>query len=508
MNPVMIQRLLLITSMCVGLVGCRISFNPFTRMSAEPNFDRLIELEKQSSAPDSAENPVSNRRPGGSQSPDRHSGQAAGRPPSVKTPHPSSNLAPKQSSETEDWNDGENFEEGDQDEILDRDDISLDQRELLRQTQIALRGIGKSDKTSPSGTIDSPSDSLEVRARSETATVTNRSGSTASASNRSGQEGVVEFRFSDSPSPTESTTAGQDVRTDGDSSENLVNGTVAPLTATSSLASSVQPASHSVRGADVPVQHADQQLASPPVERAVELRWDEHLRAALQKLSQDLNNGESTGENPKELIRQRVIQRLLALSLDQREQMTDAVEGLQPAEQDYFRHQLTALMDAIDPDANPVGSRRWALVMLNQRKAHDYLATLSNLEISNLSFCTEVESFGVTERFPKYSFLPDQEVLLYCELDNFTSEKTKDNKGFETQLQGSYEIVDSSGRRVADQLLPIDSHICRNRRRDYFIAYRIYMPQSISAGSYTLRLTIEDIKGKKFGQSDIQFQIQ
>jgi hypothetical protein len=97
---------------------------------------------------------------------------------------------------------------------------------------------------------------------------------------------------------------------------------------------------------------------------------------------------------------------------------------------------------------------------------------------------------------------------LYCELDNFVSEKSKDGKGFETQLQGSYEVVDASGKRVADQSLPLDSHVCRNKRRDYFIAYRIYIPQKIEPGKYSLKLTVEDVKGRKFGQSQVPFQVQ
>ncbi len=96
-------------------------------------------------------------------------------------------------------------------------------------------------------------------------------------------------------------------------------------------------------------------------------------------------------------------------------------------------------------------------------------------------------------------------MLLYCELDNFQAEQVKD--GFETQLQGSYEIVDAGGRRVAELLLPVDSDVCRHQRRDYFIAYRIYMPQQIATGRYQLRLTIEDMKGRKFGQTNLDFQI-
>ena len=102
--------------------------------------------------------------------------------------------------------------------------------------------------------------------------------------------------------------------------------------------------------------------------------------------------------------------------------------------------------------------------------------------------------------------MPDQELLLYCEVDNVAAIKVKD--GYESQLQGSYEIVDSQGRKVADQLLPVEAEICQNHRRDYFIVYKIFMPQQIAAGNYQLRLMVEDSKVRKFGQCNLDFKIQ
>ena len=123
-----------------------------------------------------------------------------------------------------------------------------------------------------------------------------------------------------------------------------------------------------------------------------------------------------------------------------------------------------------------------------------------------MAFCTEVERYGVITKFPKYHFKPDDELLLYCEIENVAANKVKE--GFESQLQGSYEVIDSQGRKVADQLLPMEPEICQNHRRDYFIVYKIYMPQQISAGNYQLRLTVEDMKAHKFGQSQLDFQIK
>jgi hypothetical protein len=184
----------------------------------------------------------------------------------------------------------------------------------------------------------------------------------------------------------------------------------------------------------------------------------------------------------------------------------EPVEGLQTHGQDFVRYSLESLYEVANPDGNPVESKRYTLAMISQRKALTNLAAVSNLEVRNAAFCSEVEGFGVVEKFPDHNFKPDQELLLYCELDNFVS-SFMEKKGYETQLQGSYEIVDTNGRRVADQLLPMDSHICRNQRRDYFIAYRIYMPQNIEPGRYQLKLIVEDLKGRKFGQSTLDFQI-
>ncbi len=197
--------------------------------------------------------------------------------------------------------------------------------------------------------------------------------------------------------------------------------------------------------------------------------------------------------------------RMLSLILDDLEGAMTPIENLQAYEQEFFQHEFQAIHAATDPKGNPVLNRRWTLALQSHRKAQMSLAAVSNLEIQNATFCTEVDSFGILSKFPQYHFRQNQELLLYCELDNFVSTPVKD--AFETQLQGSYEIVDSNGRRVADQLLPPDEHICRNQRRDYFIAYRIYMPQDVKPGRYTLKLTIEDMKGHKFGQTNVDFQI-
>ena len=231
--------------------------------------------------------------------------------------------------------------------------------------------------------------------------------------------------------------------------------------------------------------------------------WRLLAQEAIAAMQAELENSPNQTDSQKLAIESKI--RMMNLVIDDLDGAMTPIEFLEPNARDYYINQMQALHSFIDPSGNPVMSRRWTIALQSQRKAQNHLAAISNLEVQNVAFCTEVDSFGIISRFPKYHFKPDQELLLYCELDNFISEKLKNE--YETKLQGSYEIVDKSGKRVTDQLLPPDEHICSNHRRDYFIAYRIFMPKEIPTGSYTLKLTIEDMKGRKFGQSSIDFQI-
>jgi hypothetical protein len=243
-------------------------------------------------------------------------------------------------------------------------------------------------------------------------------------------------------------------------------------------------------------------VSVPPVSSGAQ--WNHDLAGSIAKLEKQLKENPSSDESVR--ISQEMTLRMLYVANRQLEEAMRPIEGLTESERDYMRHQAQALYEASNPDAMPVKSRKWSLVMNSQRAATDQLAAVSNLDVKTVAFCTDVQGYGVITKFPNNTFKPDQDLLLYCELENVAADEVKE--GFETQLQGSYEIIDPNGRRIADQLLPMEKEICQNHRRDYFIVYRIYTPMQIGPGNYQLRLTVEDMKAKKFGQASLDFQIQ
>lgn len=247
-------------------------------------------------------------------------------------------------------------------------------------------------------------------------------------------------------------------------------------------------------------------VTSPSVPPPAATSWKQGVGQAIELLEKQIKETPSSDESL--LLSQEMTLRMLYVS---QRRLDDALRPIpllngNESEQQFVHHQMLALYEASNPDAMPVRSRHWSIVMNSQREATNHLAAASNLEVKSLAFCTEVERYGVVTKFPKTQFQADQEVLLYCEIENVAAEKVRN--GFETQLQGSYEIMDSQGRKIADQLLPMEPELCQNHRRDYFIVYKIYMPPQIAIGNYQMRLTIEDMKARKFGQSQLEFSIK
>jgi hypothetical protein len=184
----------------------------------------------------------------------------------------------------------------------------------------------------------------------------------------------------------------------------------------------------------------------------------------------------------------------------------EQIDGMSESEQEFLRHQLLGLWTMVDPDGHPTPSRRITTALPQLREATKFAAAATDsLDVRALSFCTEIESYGQIKTFEGNRFTAGQQVILYCEIENFIVNKVDD--GYETHLQGSYDVYNEKNEKVISQLLPADRQVSANYLRDYFIAYQMHLPGQLSPGTYRLQLTMEDVGGKKYGQSSIPFQI-
>lgn len=251
------------------------------------------------------------------------------------------------------------------------------------------------------------------------------------------------------------------------------------------------------RGETSDVQYANDEVEVTPAQ------WQDSVREAITTLEKQV--AEAT--NPERRVNLEKTRRLLDAAVNDLDHAMIPIQGLDKDVQDFMRHSIQSWHDLTDPSGNPNARRRYTLALQSQRKAIRHLAAASDLEVRNVAFCTAVDSYGSISEFDENVFRPDQELLLYLEVDNFVSLPMPSGDSYETHLKGTYQILDANGNRVQDQQLDADQYICSNPRRDYFIVYRIYTPPELADGRYQLKLTVEDLNGHKFGNAKIDFQI-
>lgn len=263
--------------------------------------------------------------------------------------------------------------------------------------------------------------------------------------------------------------------------------------ATDNSPSPVRPVAHEVMPEERTEEDSQVALASLNESQLYDL-----LLQKLLEVNDELDDAERE--------RRGIIARYLLVLAGDPDRAGEVLDGLDEREQKYLSSQLKGLWTMIDPQGHPSSGRRISEALPRFREATQQMAAETDtLDLKNLEFCTEIESFGQIKPFPGNRFKVNQEVILYCEIENFVSKKT--DKGFETHLQGTYDVFDSEGQKVISQLLPADQQVSRRHLRDYFVAYLMSLPKQLTAGTYRMQLTVEDVNGKKYGQASIPLEI-
>ena len=269
---------------------------------------------------------------------------------------------------------------------------------------------------------------------------------------------------------------------------------------------------------------------SAKAEDKTDVDWQTHLDCAIAGIEKQLVGVGDTAEGTssaaeditdEEKTRLAAQLRMLQLARGRYEQAIRNSPHHSTEENEYWSHQIHGLHLLISADDKLPMARRWAAALSELRDASDKLAAFSELQIANLTFCTAAHSFGVFETsiaddrwknkdYREAKFEPEQPVILYFEVNNFLSEQHTSREypdgAWRTSFKGSYTILDRDGRPLDRRELQLRDDICRNRRHDYFVAYKTWMPD-INPGHYTLELLIEDTIAGKIGTATIDFEI-
>ena len=128
------------------------------------------------------------------------------------------------------------------------------------------------------------------------------------------------------------------------------------------------------------------------------------------------------------------------------------------------------------------------------------------LGIGELRLCRRVLGFGSFEPLADECVKAGQRILLYCELTGIQYEERGDD--FVSRISSRVEIKRASGGPMLWQRELGDAQdVCRRRRRDYYVNYRLELPKTLGPGSYRLRLLQTDLVAGATTSTDIPLEI-
>lgn len=210
-------------------------------------------------------------------------------------------------------------------------------------------------------------------------------------------------------------------------------------------------------------------------------------------------------EYPRDLPSQLDYQLLLFTKDEQVPRMPD-IAGLAAEDREI----LTAMLDGLTNFRNSVRADN---NMLTNRKVRpliemsDRLRSRADLSIPNAILCREVKGFGSYSPIESNRFEAGiaHKVIVYAEVENFAS-RLNDKNLWETQLEQHLVLYSESGLPLWEDKVPT-SDLCRNRRRDFFIARIMTIPGNVNMGRYTLKVSVTDQQANRIAETSIPIAV-
>lgn len=130
------------------------------------------------------------------------------------------------------------------------------------------------------------------------------------------------------------------------------------------------------------------------------------------------------------------------------------------------------------------------------------------MTIREIRLCDEVSGFASYTESVEESFKAGGPILVYCEPANVRQEPV--SRGYRSRLRTRIEIMaDQNGKEesVWRKDLGGAEEVSQERRRDYYINFRLNIPETLAAGDYRLVVTIEDLLGGSEARNEVALRI-
>ncbi|GAB5442722.1 MAG: hypothetical protein Fues2KO_30710 [Fuerstiella sp.] len=269
--------------------------------------------------------------------------------------------------------------------------------------------------------------------------------------------------------------------------------------------------------ADVPTTTAE--AVSPLLPDEVSSAVPEDVRSERQKQLEvlidlwqsELQALQQTGGRAaerEEWIRRQQDLRLLQLLAADSDSALASISGLPAGEQEFWQELMLALAQYRDADGQMSRRERLTQTVGQLRSAVKHVIPETRLLIKRIDLCSEIYSFGRIEPFPSHTFDPGAPILLYVEVDNFSTRTTVDGSyetDFAAQL-GFYAEGDTEAIESTDVNSITD--LATSERFDYYQTFELTIPAHLKAGSYEIRLKLADQHSQRTVDAVVPFQVR
>ncbi|MEM9412970.1 MAG: hypothetical protein AAGA30_17810 [Planctomycetota bacterium] len=179
---------------------------------------------------------------------------------------------------------------------------------------------------------------------------------------------------------------------------------------------------------------------------------------------------------------------------------------------EFWLHQFNAIQTIIQDNGQELKNPAQVANAIDElNRAILNLREVAALRVYSPELCRKVSGFGQFESFEKRQFSPDQQVLLYCELQNFNpiSVGTGKQLQYETRISSEYWIKNEAGQIIQSVNFPEVSDFACNIRDDFFMHLPIQFNQ-LAQGHYQLEIEVRDYGSGKTARlsSPISFTIR
>ena len=109
------------------------------------------------------------------------------------------------------------------------------------------------------------------------------------------------------------------------------------------------------------------------------------------------------------------------------------------------------------------------------------------------------------DRFSTDCFTPGQELIVYFELENLSSNDSVD--GHTTTIDTVLRLIGPDDKLAHEWRFDPIAETCHSHRHDYFARYLVQIPAAASQGAYRLEIAVTDAVAERTVQTQLPLEV-